>query len=147
MNPLILCARETKKRERERGGGGEKERQKKNVDTWKTKTRKITRSSEGNGSLSSLAATKPITSALDLQIRSGISILSALQIENAVRRDGPVWPLEEKKEIKKNKKERKEKKEKKRGEGGRKKKERKFIRPRVEINTTEPGFVSWVDFL
>lgn len=47
----------------------------------------------GTGSLSSFAATKPITPALDLQIRSGISILSALQIENAPGpRTGPVWP-------------------------------------------------------
>ena len=57
----------------------------------KQKREKLHGRQERTGSLSSSAATKPITSALDLQIRSGISILSALQIENTPgqRRDGP----------------------------------------------------------
>ena len=41
MNPLILCARETKKREREGGGGGEKERQKKMSTRGKQKREKL----------------------------------------------------------------------------------------------------------
>lgn len=52
----------------------------------KQKREKLHGRQEGTGSLSSFAATKPITSVLDLQIRSGISILSALQIENT-----PSW--------------------------------------------------------
>jgi hypothetical protein len=67
----------------------------------------IAHTSAQTGSLSSFAAVKPITSRLDLQIRSGISILSALQIDNArgatrgppaeektfMRPDDPVWLL------------------------------------------------------
>lgn len=61
---------------------GKEEEPKKMSTCGKQKREKLHGRQEGTGSLSSFAATKPITSVLDLQIRSGISILSALQIEN-----------------------------------------------------------------